>query len=154
MTIRRNVILFLSSGCGLGYIPKAPGTFGTLAGLPICWLMTQMTPFASLISAAAIILASIWISDQSARILGRKDPGIIVIDEICGMMVALMGLAFSFLNVGLGFILFRILDISKPVPIRTLERRIAGGTGIVIDDIAAGLMVNIILRIVAYLTEI
>ena len=154
MTIRRNVILFLSSGCGLGYMPKAPGTFGTLAGLPICWLMAQLRPVASLILAAVFILASIWISDQSARLLGRKDPGIIVIDEICGLVVALIGLPFTFVNVALGFVLFRVLDITKPVPIRTLERRIEGGAGIVVDDVVAGIMVNITLRIILYIIEI
>ena len=154
MTIRKNAILFLSSGCGLGYMPFAPGTFGSLAGLPICWLIAQLPLSVALVILAGLLAASIWIADQAEKMLQQKDPGIIVIDEICGLVIALIGLPFTFVNVALGFVLFRILDIAKPVPITTLERRLGGGTGIVMDDVAAGIMVNITLRIIAYLIEI
>ena len=151
MTIRKNAILFLSRGCGLGSMPVAPGTFGTLAGLPICFLLSRLPLVASLAIVIIVILAAIWIAGESERILKQKDPGSIVIDEIGGMIVSLTGLPFTVLNAGIGFVLFRILDIAKPVPIRTIERRLSGGTGIVMDDIVAGLMVNITLRIVSYL---
>lgn len=154
MTIRRNPILFLSSGCGLGYMPKAPGTFGTLAALPICWFLAQIPFYFSLIMLAGIVTASIWIAGQAEIMLRQKDPGIIVIDEMCGLVIALIGLPFTFLNVALGFVLFRIFDIAKPVPIRTLERRMKGGAGIVMDDVAAGIIANITLRIILYIFEI
>ena len=101
-----------------------------------------------------LILGSIWIADQAERMLQQKDPGVIVIDEICGLVVALIGLPFTWVNVVLGFIFFRVLDIAKPVPIRNIERRLNGGTGIIMDDIAAGIIVNITLRIIFYLTEL
>ena len=98
--------------------------------------------------------ASIWIAGQAEKMLQQKDPGIIVIDEICGLVVALIGLPFTFASAILGFVLLRIIDITKPVPIRTIERRLSGGTGIVLDDVAAGILVNITLRIIFYLTDI
>ena len=152
MTMRRKVILFLSSGCGLGYMPFAPGTFGSLAGLPLAWLMAQLPLAVALIMLAVLITASIWIAGLAEKMLRQKDPGLIVIDEISGMLVALIGLPFTVLNMIMGFVLFRILDITKPVPIRTLERRLTGGTGIVMDDLAAGFMVNITLRTILYLS--
>ena len=154
MTIRKKAILFLSSGCGLGYMPFAPGTFGTLAALPICWLMAYLTWPVVLISFVALLVASIWIAGQAEQMLPQKDPGIIVIDEICGLVVALIGLPFTFFNVSLGFVLFRVFDITKPIPIRTLERRLGGGIGIVLDDVAAGIIANITLRIILYIFEI
>ncbi len=152
--MRRNAILFLSSGCGLGYIPFAPGTFGSLAGLPIYWLLAQLPLPITLMILVMLIAGSIWIAGQAERMLQQKDPGLIVIDEICGMVVALIGLPFTWVNVALGFIFFRALDIAKPVPIRTLERRLKGGTGIIMDDVAAGIIANITLRIVLYITEL
>jgi len=152
--MRRKAILFLSSGCGLGYMPFAPGTFGSLAALPLCWLMTRLPLFATIIIAAAIVAVSMWLAGQAEQILQQKDPGFIVIDEICGLVIALIGIPFTLVNVASGFILFRIFDIIKPVPIRTLERRIKGGAGIVLDDVAAGIIANIALRIVFYLTDI
>jgi len=154
MTIRRNAILFLSSACGLGYMPFAPGTIGSLVGLPLCWMLAQLPLVGALVILAALVGSSVWIAGQAEQLLQQKDPGVIVIDEVCGLAVALMGLPFTVANGVLGFVLFRILDIAKPVPIRTLERRIAGGAGIVVDDVVAGIMVNIVLRILSYLINI
>jgi phosphatidylglycerophosphatase A len=100
------------------------------------------------------MLGSIWIAGQAERMLQQKDPGVIVIDEICGLVFTLIGLPFTWVNVALGFILFRALDIAKPFPIRTLECRFKGGTGIIMDDVAAGIIANITLRIVTYIFEL
>jgi phosphatidylglycerophosphatase A len=154
MTLRKKTILFLSSGCWLGNIPVAPGTVGSVAGLPICWLLSR-SPLSVSVSMTVLFIAfAIWIAGEAEQILGKKDPGAIVIDEMGGMIVSLMGLPFTIVNVGLGFALFRVLDITKPFPIGTIERRLKGGTGIVLDDIAAGIMVNITLRILLYIFNI
>ena len=154
MTMRKKVILFLSSGCLLGNMPFAPGSFGTLAGLPICWLLSGIDPWISFILILLTVPFAVWIAGEAEKILGKKDPGAIVIDEIVGMALTLAGLPFNATTAGLGFILFRALDITKPFPIRFLERRFKGGTGIVLDDMAAGIIANITLRIILQLIDI
>ena len=154
MTLRKKTILFLSSGCLLGNMPFAPGSFGTLAGLPICWLLSRIDAWISFFLIALTVPFAVWIAGEAERILEKKDPGAIVIDEIVGMALTLAGLPFNATTAGLGFVLFRVLDITKPFPIRFLERRFKGGTGIVLDDMAAGIIANITLRIILQLFDI
>ena len=97
---------------------------------------------------------AIWIAGEAEKILGEKDPGAIVIDEILGMALTLAGLPFNATTAGLGFVLFRVFDITKPFPIRFVERRFKGGTGIVLDDVVAGVIANITLRIILQLFDI
>ena len=153
MTLRKKIILFLSSGCLLGNMPFAPGSFGTLAGLPICWLLSSVDSSISFILIALAIPFAIWVAGEAEQILEKKDPGAIVIDEIVGMVLTLAGLPFNATTAGLGFVLFRVFDITKPFPIGFLERRFKGGTGIVLDDVAAGVIANITLRIILQLTN-
>jgi phosphatidylglycerophosphatase A len=150
MKFGQQTVLFFSTGFYSGKIPFAPGTFGTLAGLPLCFLVSLCPPGIGIMIIIAVIVLAVWLADLSERLLGSKDPGCIVIDEIAGMLVTLAGLPFTFFTVALGFVLFRILDILKPFPIRSLERKIPGGAGIVIDDIVAGIIANITLRIILY----
>jgi len=92
-------------------------------------------------------MAGTWVAHKAEKILGRKDPGQVVIDEVCGMAVALWGLPLTpFFAVG-GFALFRLFDIIKPFPIRWFDRRIKGGVGIMLDDVIAGIFTNILLRL-------
>jgi len=154
MTLRKKTLLFLSSGCLLGNMPFAPGTFGTLPGLPICWLLSRFHVSISLFLMALALPFAIWVSGEAEKILGKKDPGSIVIDEVMGMVVTMAGLPFNAVSMGLGFVLFRALDITKPFPIGFLERRFKGGTGIVLDDVAAGIVANIALRIILQLFDI
>ena len=154
MTLRKKTILFLSSGCLLGNMPFAPGSFGTLAGLPICWLLSGIDGWISFFLIVLTVPFAVWIAGEAEKILGKKDPGAIVIDEIVGMILTLAGLPFTATTAGLGFVLFRVLDITKPFPIRYLERRFKGGSGIVLDDMAAGIIANITLRIILQLFDI
>ena len=134
-------------------MPFAPGTFGTLAGLPLCYLVSLCPSGVGVMIISAVIALGVWLADSSEKMIGSKDPGCIVIDEIAGMLVTLAGLPFTFITVAVGFVLFRILDIFKPFPIRSLERKIPGGSGIMVDDLVAGIMANIILRIILYIFE-
>ena len=154
MKFGKQAVLFLSTGFYSGYIPFAPGTFGTLAALPLCYFLSFCSPGAEVMMIAIVIVLAVWLAGASEKLLGRKDPGCIVIDEIAGMLVTMAGLPFTFFSAVAGFVLFRILDILKPFPIRTLERKIPGGTGIVIDDVVAGIIANITLRIILYLVGI
>jgi len=137
----------LATGFYVGKIPLAPGTFGSLIGLPFCYLLTGIRLTAAIIAGLLLIGFAIWISDAAERAIKHKDPGCIVVDEIAGMVVTLIGLPFNATTVAAGFVLFRVLDILKPFPIRFLDKRLSGGLGIVADDVAAGIFANIILRL-------
>ncbi len=147
----RNIILFLASGFGTGYLPYCPGTFGTLIALPVSLIVNRITldePWLGATSLAGLTAIAIWLADQAARILGKKDPQSITIDEIAGFTLA------SFLTVGLaglaiGFVLFRFFDIAKVFPARRLEA-LPGGAGIVLDDMLAGLYTFLILRLLSW----
>ena len=147
MSFANKTAVFLATGCYVGYIPFAPGTFGSLIGLPLCSLLAGIQLPAAIMAAVVLILLAIWISGAAARRLKRKDPGCIVIDEIAGMVVTFIGLPFTLTTAVLGFILFRILDILKPFPIRMIDQRLSGGLGIVADDVVAGIFANIVTRI-------
>ena len=141
------IIVFIAEGCGIGRLPKAPGTFGTFLGIPLAYGVSFLGRTEAVIFTLLIIVFSIWIAHLAAKTLGKKDPGSVVIDEIAGMLVTLVGLKFNWTVVVSGFILFRTLDIFKPFPIGWLDQNLSGGVGIVADDVAAGIISNIILRI-------
>ena len=150
MNFRQEAILFLATGLNVGKIPFAPGTFGSLIGVPLGFVLAGLKLTQAIACAALFICFAIWISHVAARVLKEKDPGCIVIDEVAGMMVALIGLPFNLATAVVGFIFFRILDILKPFPIRFLDNRVSGGLGIVADDVAAGIIANLLLRIIFY----
>ncbi len=132
----------------VGHFPFAPGTLGTLACVPIVWLLGVLAvpwPVYIAITIAVIVLGAMA-SSKAEEILGGKDPGSVVIDEFAGYMVAMALLPPTWGYMVAAFILFRFFDIVKPPPIRSLER-LGGGPGIMADDIAAGLITNAILRI-------
>jgi phosphatidylglycerophosphatase A len=146
MTFVQKAVLFFGTGLMIGKIPVAPGTFGSVAGIALCLVFALLPLTAATAAAIVFILFSIWIADRSVRILGAKDPGCIVIDEIAGMVATLHGLPPDPMVVLAGFILFRLLDICKPLGIRRLER-LPGGLGVVADDVVAGVVANLILRL-------
>jgi phosphatidylglycerophosphatase A len=136
----------LASGVFLGYSPWVSGTVGTLWGLPICFILSGQdirTQGGILVIA---ILAAIFVSERASRIWAEKDPSRVVADEIVGYMTAMVALPFSWRLAGVGFILFRILDIVKPFPVRQIDRTWPGGWGIVLDDVLAGAYTHMLLR--------
>ena len=140
-----NIWHFLAFGFGTGLAKKAPGTWGTLAGLAVMPLLYWLPlPLALLL----IVLASIfgvWLCGRVAEDLGVPDHGGIVWDEMVGIWLTLILLPNSLLWWVLGFVLFRILDIVKPWPISWLDRRVAGGLGIMLDDMLAGVIAGLLL---------
>ena len=150
MNFSEKAAVFLATGFYVGNIPFASGTFGSLIGLPLCFLLAGIHLAAAIIAALLIIGLAIWIANAAAKTLKRKDPGCIVIDEIAGMVVTLIGLPFNLTTVVTGFIIFRILDILKPFPIRILDKRVSGGLGIVADDVVAGIFANALMRILLF----
>jgi phosphatidylglycerophosphatase A len=151
MQLRDGIILFLSTGGYIGKIPFAPGTFGTLWGIPLCFVLSQIGVAASLAVTVLFTVAAIWFAGEAEKILDAKDARPIVIDEIAGFMVTLWGLPFTSQTAVAGFFIFRFLDILKPFPIRSLERNLPGGAGVVLDDVAAGVYGNLLLRVLLFI---
>ena len=149
----KRLALLVATVFGCGYFPKGPGTVGSLAGLLIAALLghygfgrVELT----VLTVAAFPIA-VWASSRAALILGRKDPGQVVIDEVLGQWVTLLGApVWNAKTLLAGFLLFRLFDIWKPQPVRLAES-LPTGTGIVADDIVAGGYAALILYIGTYL---
>ena len=129
---------FLALGFGSGLSPKAPGTMGTLAALPLVILLLQGDPWIYAGVTVLLLVVGIPLCDWVARDMAVKDPGCIVWDEIVGMLIAAWFLP-GLLWLPLAFGLFRLFDVWKPWPVSWLDRHIAGGAGIMLDDVAAGI---------------
>jgi len=142
---------FLAFGMGAGCSPKAPGTMGTLMALAI-YLPLSHAPFAVYLAATLLsVLVGVWICGWSARQLGVHDHPGIVWDEIAGYLVTMIAAPPGLLWMVLGFVLFRFFDILKPWPIGWLDRRVGGGLGIMLDDVAAGIASLVCLQLLARL---
>ena len=146
MNIKQKSVMFLATGCYIGNISFAPGTFGSVLGLPLCFFLSKIDFSIAVLLTLIFILFAIWIANEAEKIFNAKDPGCIVIDEIAGIILTLFGLPFNIISVTAGFLVFRTLDIWKPYPIRLLENKFSGGIGIVLDDVVAGILSNLILR--------
>ena len=135
--MRDRLVKLLATGFGAGYVPKFPGTAGSVLGVGV-WLLIQLAgnSWAWLVFTAGI-LPVIWIAGAAERLFDRHDPQCVVIDEIVGMTMALAGIAPVWWLVLTSFAAFRLFDIWKPFPIRQLQK-LPGGWGIVADDILAG----------------
>jgi phosphatidylglycerophosphatase A len=130
----------LALGFGAGLSPRAPGTAGTVAALPL-YLAASALPTASYVALCAALFAlGVWLCGRAAKALGVPDHPAIVLDEILGFLVTMVALPVSPGWIVAGFVLFRAFDILKPWPVSLLDRRVHGGLGIMLDDLAAGLM--------------
>lgn len=139
--------MFLATGGYVGYAPFASGTFGSLVGLPIVYLLSKTHWYAATVLAATLILGSVWVAHLAEQQLNAKDPGCIVIDEVAGMCVTMLYIPLTLTTGMAGFLLFRLFDVIKPPPVRQMEKMLKGGWGVVMDDVVAGVMANISLRI-------
>ena len=141
-------VLCLAFGFGSGLAKKAPGTFGTLAAVPIYIALVQTNNWLYSIATMLCSVLGIWICGIAADKLGEHDFGGIVWDEIAGFLITMWFVAFSWQNLMLGFVLFRIFDIFKPWPIKWIDQKISGGFGIMLDDVIAGLMAGTVLVLI------
>lgn len=128
------IALFL----GAGLSPFAPGTVGTIAAIPLYWLLSQLGTIGYLLATLVITAIGLWASDRATRELGVHDHAAIVIDEVAGYLITMALLPLSWAAVVIGFFAFRFFDILKPWPIRWLDAKVTGGLGIMADDVLAG----------------
>lgn len=127
----------LASVFGAGYSPVASGTVGSLVTAVAIWLL-PLTPFRIAVALVVVTLVGIWAGGRVERVLGRKDPGLIVIDEVAGMLFSVIGLPRSLPVLVTAFLVFRLFDIWKPFPARE-SQALTGGIGVMVDDLIAGL---------------
>jgi phosphatidylglycerophosphatase A len=140
----RKLAIVLATFCGAGYSPVAPGTAGSLAAIIIAVLL-RLPPWQYAVLAAVLFLPAVWAADVTARALKKKDPGLVVVDEVIGQWIALAGArTLTWETYLAAFILFRLFDIWKPPPVRQLES-LPGGWGINADDVMAGVYAALVL---------
>ncbi len=133
---------------GSGWLPWAPGTWGSLAALPFAWLLLRYGGSSSLAFAAlALFGLGCWAADIAAREAQVKDPGWIVVDEVVGQWLTLLAAPFNLVGFAAAFLLFRLFDIWKPWPIGWADRRLEGGFGIMADDVLAAVYAALVLMI-------
>lgn len=140
-------VLFLAQGCGLGWSPRAPGTFGSLGGLVLVWGMQYINSTVAYVGIELLVIAfGVWICTRAGKLLGRSDPPSVVWDEIAAFPIVFWLLPLTPVTGLLGFLWFRLFDISKPWPIQYLER-LPEGWGVMADDLFAGIYAAISLHV-------
>lgn len=133
------VAVAVATGLGVGYAPVAPGTFGTALAVPIAWSVAALPQWGYLALCAGVTLFAVWAAGRAERVFGEHDAGRIVIDEVAGFLCAMVPVSRAdWRMLAAGFVLFRVADIAKPPPARWIDRRVAGGAGVVLDDVVAG----------------
>lgn len=135
--MKRLLAWAIATWFGCGFSPIGPGTVGTLAALPVYFVLRDRGPLIVLAAGLAIAWAGIWAAGIVADARASRDPQVVVVDEVAGVLVGLTAAPRTFAGVALAVLLFRIFDITKPFPARAAER-LPRGWGIVVDDVVAG----------------
>jgi len=150
----KHPVNFFAFGFGSGLYPKAPGTMGTIASIPIYYLLlTQLSILNYGIFLVATFILGIYICKKSSELLGVHDHGGIVWDEFVGFWLTMFMIPVEWYWIILGFILFRIFDILKPWPISWLDKNCEAGFGIMIDDVLAGIMASGCLHFIVFVAN-
>ncbi len=143
---KKGVTLFLATGALVGYIPPLPGTLGALEGVLLYRLTLEMALYGKLIITVLLIFLGILTSGYVSLFLGKSDPDEVIIDEVAGAYISCLG-KVTLWEFILALIIFRIIDITKPYPLKRLER-LKGGWGIMLDDVLAGIMTNLLVSFI------
>ena len=152
-TLLINPIHFLSLGFGSGLSPYAPGTAGTLAAIPVFWLMASLSLELYLGIVVLLFIVGIYLCQQTTNKLGAHDHSAIVWDEVVGYLLTMIAVPFDWRWVIVGFFLFRLFDVWKPWPVRLLDRHVGGGLGIMLDDVGAAVYAALSLHAILYIYE-
>lgn len=144
-------VYFIAFGFGSGLLPKAPGTWGTLAAIPVYLLMHTYSLPIYLAMTVALFILGVYVSAKVTKDLGIQDFSGIVWDEVVGYLLTMTAAPFGLIWIVLGFLLFRVFDIWKPFPISYVEKQVQGGLGVMLDDALAALPAWLILRTLAWI---
>ena len=146
----KDPVVLIAAGFGSGLAPKAPGTAGTVAAVPLFMLMQPLPLVTYLLITICLFIVGIWICAYTAEKLGEHDHPSIVIDEIVGYLITMIAAPAGWFPVVFGFILFRLLDAIKPWPISWFDRNLNGGLGIMFDDVVAGIIAMAVIQGLVY----
>lgn len=141
---KNNLIIQISTLGPLGYL-IAPGTIGTITTLPLVYLLSFINPFINILIIIALFFATLFIVRYASLFFKESDPSQIILDEVIGCLISFWALPINVKSLLLGIIIFRILDIYKPFGIKKLEN-LKNGYGIILDDVVAGIVTNLILH--------
>lgn len=145
------LFMFIATGAYSGYLPKAPGTWGSALGVGL-WLFLGRLPLPTYGAIVILLfLLGVFSAGAAEKIVDHGDPGLVVIDEVVGQLIALATIPMQPVPVILGFLLFRLFDILKPFPVGWLDQHLHGGLGIMLDDVIAGLYALLVLKIGLFL---
>ena len=147
----RHPVHFLSLGFGSGLSPFAPGTAGTLAAIPLFWLLAPLSVWIYLLVVAVLFIVGVYLCQVTTDRLGSHDHSAIVWDEVVGYLLTMTAVPFDWRWVVAGFFLFRLFDVWKPWPVRALDRSVGGGLGIMLDDIGAAVYAALSLHAILYI---
>ena len=139
--------VLLARGFGAGCSPVAPGTVGTAVAVPLVCLQLVLSTEVFLVFVLVFVLGAVYVAAVADKQMDETDDPSIVVDEMAGFLIAMACVPLTPWSLLVGFVLFRALDIFKPPPINTVERKFSGGLGIVGDDLVAGLMTNALLQL-------
>ncbi len=145
-----DILTLVASGLGVGRIPWAPGTFGTLLAVPAVWALSLLPPAAQGVLLLLAIPGAAAVCSHATRTTRDPDPPWVVIDEMVGYWVAVALLPGTPAVLAAGFVWFRLFDILKPPPIRWIDRAVGGGWGVLLDDVAAGLAARAALAVMRH----
>lgn len=136
----------LATVFGLGYVPKASGTWGSLAAIPLVIVLYQLGPMEYLIGCTVVCVIGLLVSGLYCSSSEMGDPQEIIIDEVAGYIISMAWLPITYSYLIGTFLVFRVLDILKPPPISFFDRRVKGGVGVMADDIVAGILTNVLFQ--------
>jgi phosphatidylglycerophosphatase A len=142
------ILLLIATFFNIGKFPKAPGTAATLATIPLFILMSHLPDVTYLLLVFAITVLGIFAAQAYEAIAPEHDSKEIVIDEVAGYLITMAMVPCTLKSVIVGFVLFRIFDIFKPWPIGALDKKVKGGVGVMVDDIAAGIIASVIMQMI------
>lgn len=149
--LMRRIARFAATGFGIGRMPIAPGTFGTLLAIPVYLVALSWPPGAYALLVAVMFAVGVWLCRVAVEDLSDPDPSAVVWDEIVGYLVTMYQAPVGWVWVVAGFALFRLFDIWKPFPIRQIERRLPGGWGVMVDDVMAAAYACAVLQLTAWI---
>ncbi len=139
--------LAIATGAYVGYWPLGPGTLGTLWALPLIWWMGGWAVGFQIVFAIALFGVGIWASKHALRVFKKRDAQQIIVDEVVGYTVAMIAVPVTPYWLICGFCLFRLFDIFKPFPISYLDEKVRGAWGVMLDDLAAGILANLVMHL-------
>ena len=140
--------MLIATGFYSGYLPKAPGTWGSLVGVLLVFLLHALSLQIYLSVIAWLFIVGSFVAGEAEKILDNRDPGVVVIDEIVGMLITMIAVPVTPLTMALGFILFRVFDIAKQFPVNFFDQNFHVGLGIMLDDVVAGIYSLIIMQLI------